>query len=237
MATFANHGVYNKPHVVIKVEKKDERTGKYQLVPNTGEVSRAERRIRQEVADEVTGMLKQLPKSYYRALAGGRQAAAKTGTWESKVQDKAHSNVWTVGYTPQIATAIWVGNVKNASDPIYRPKALGGGNITSVGLPAEIWQGFMNQAHADMKLPLEPLANGTNGKLGEVEGVGDGVEPSPSLSPAEGVLNPPNPVCPTPVQDNRQIPTGHDDPSPTPSQSGTGGAGGGPPGPTPTKSG
>ncbi|GAA1388581.1 transglycosylase domain-containing protein [Catellatospora chokoriensis] len=192
MATFANHGIYNKPHVVIKVEKKDERTGKYQLVPNTGEVSKAERRIRQEVADEVTGMLKQLPKSYYRALAGGRQAAAKTGTWESKVQDKAHSNVWTVGYTPQIAAAIWVGNVKNASDPIYRPKALGGGNITSVGLPAEIWQGFMNQAHADMKLPLEPLANGTNGKLGEVEGVGDGVEPSKKPKPKDCT---PMPIC------------------------------------------
>ncbi|MEV0460466.1 transglycosylase domain-containing protein [Catellatospora methionotrophica] len=193
MATFANHGVYNKPHVVLKVEKKDERTGKYALVPNTGEVSRAERRIRQEVADEVTGMLKQLPRSYYHALAGGREAAAKTGTWESKVQDKAHSNVWTVGYTPQIATAIWVGNVKNASDPIYRPKALGGGNITSVGLPADIWQGFMNQAHADMKLKLEPLATGTNGKLGEVEGVGDGVEPSKKPKPDDDCD--PKPAC------------------------------------------
>ncbi|GIG09590.1 transglycosylase domain-containing protein [Catellatospora coxensis] len=227
MATFANHGVYNKPHVVLRVEKKDE-NGKYRLVPNTGEVSKAERRIRQEVADEVTGMLKQLPKSYYRALAGGRQAAAKTGTWESKVQDKAHSNVWTVGYTPQIASAIWVGNVKNASDPIYRPAALGGGNITSVGLPAEIWQGFMNQAHADMKLPLEPLANGTNGKLGESEGVGDGVEPSKKPKP-DGCK--PMPLC---LGASPNVP-GNADLVPSPS---TGGQGPGhtPPGPLPSAS-
>ncbi|GAA1652042.1 transglycosylase domain-containing protein [Catellatospora bangladeshensis] len=176
MATFANHGIYYKPHFVIKVEKKDEKTGKYKLVPQAGEVFQAERRIRAEVADEVTGVLKTMPGYYYHPLLG-RQAAAKTGTWESKTKENAHSNVWTVGYTPQIASAIWVGNVKNASDPIYRPAKLGGGNITSVGLPADIWQGFMNAAHTGMKLLPEPLANGTGGKLGESEGVGDGVDP------------------------------------------------------------
>ncbi|MDI1464125.1 transglycosylase domain-containing protein [Catellatospora sp. KI3] len=182
MATFADRGIYHKPHFVVRVEKKDEQTGRYHLVPNTGEVVTGERRIRTEVADEVTGVLKQMPGYYYHPLTG-RQAAAKTGTWESKAIKGGNSNVWTVGYTPQIAAAIWVGNVKNASDPIYMPKSRGGGNILSVGLPADIWQGFMNTAHAEMKLAPQPLANGTGGKLGETKGVGDGVEPSPSPSP------------------------------------------------------
>ncbi|MBV1853503.1 transglycosylase domain-containing protein [Catellatospora tritici] len=184
MATFADRGIYHKPHFVVRVEKKDEQTGKYHLVPNTGEVVTGERRIRTEVADEVTGVLKQMPGYYYHPLTG-RQAAAKTGTWESKALKGGNSNVWTVGYTPQIAAAIWVGNVKNASDPIYMPKARGGGNILSVGLPADIWQGFMNVAHTNMKLAPEPLANGTGGKLGATKDVGDGVEPSPSPSPSK----------------------------------------------------
>lgn len=44
-------------------------------------------------------------------LADGRVSAVKTGTSTKKVGDTSFpSNLWAVGYTPQIVTAVWAGN-------------------------------------------------------------------------------------------------------------------------------
>ncbi len=61
----------------------------------------------------------------------GRPAAGKTGTTSSE------RDVWFVGYTPQLSTAVWIGNDNN------RP--LGGG-ATGGGFAAPIWRNFMLQA-------------------------------------------------------------------------------------------
>jgi membrane peptidoglycan carboxypeptidase len=61
----------------------------------------------------------------------GRHAAAKTGTADGFV------DAWTVGYTPSLATAIWVGNADS------RPMAPGSDGIF-VAAPA--WHGFMQGA-------------------------------------------------------------------------------------------
>jgi membrane peptidoglycan carboxypeptidase len=63
----------------------------------------------------------------------GRHVAAKTGT----TQD-FHDN-WTVGFTPSLATAVWVGNPDN------RPLAH---NSTGIVGAAPIWHQFMMQALA-----------------------------------------------------------------------------------------
>ncbi|MEO6797794.1 MAG: transglycosylase domain-containing protein [Candidatus Dormibacter sp.] len=63
----------------------------------------------------------------------GRQVAAKTGT----TQD-FHDN-WTVGFTPTLATAVWVGNPDNT--PLSH-------NSTGIVGAAPIWHKFMQQALA-----------------------------------------------------------------------------------------
>jgi membrane peptidoglycan carboxypeptidase len=61
----------------------------------------------------------------------GRPAAGKTGTTSSE------KDVWFVGYTPQLATAVWLGHDD------YR--SLGGG-VTGGGYAAPIWRSFMREA-------------------------------------------------------------------------------------------
>ena len=65
----------------------------------------------------------------------GRPAAGKTGT------TTAFRDAWFVGYTPDLAVAVWIGN-----DDYSRMNASFGGNI-----PARIWARFMKQALAKVK--------------------------------------------------------------------------------------
>lgn len=77
------------------------------------------------------------------ALAGGRPAAGKTGT------ETGARNIWFVGYTPQLATAVWVGHGSgNPRDIKY--VTLGGkyydGFVFGGDVPAPIWKGIMDSA-------------------------------------------------------------------------------------------
>ncbi|MDI1465997.1 transglycosylase domain-containing protein [Catellatospora sp. KI3] len=200
VATFAAGGVYHKPHFVVKVERKNRKTGAWETVPGTGEQLVARRAFTKEIADEVTGVLKQIVGSH--ALSG-RQAAAKTGTWENGQRDakgrKRHegenAHAWFVGYTPQIATAVWVGNVRDEL-PI---RDRNGRPIGGSKLPGDIWEGFMNAAHKAMKLPPQPLPDGTGGDIGSKD-AGDGV-PEPTPTPTAPPATPPcDPAtCPSPT--------------------------------------
>ena len=61
-----------------------------------------------------------------------RPAAAKTGTTEN------NQDLWTVGYTPDLVTGVWVGNSNNA--PIAP--------VLSSLTAAPIWHDFMEEVHA-----------------------------------------------------------------------------------------
>jgi penicillin-binding protein 1C len=63
-----------------------------------------------------------------------RPAAAKTGTTDD------YRDAWTVGYTPDLATGVWVGNSDN-SPMVNVPGAAGAGPI---------WHDFMEVAHAEL---------------------------------------------------------------------------------------
>ncbi len=72
-----------------------------------------------------------------RAALSGRPAAGKTGTTEN------FGDAWFVGYTPQLATAVWVG-YPNKLVPMltqYHGEAVAGGTF-----PALIWHAFMQSA-------------------------------------------------------------------------------------------
>lgn len=60
-----------------------------------------------EIARETTQVLKEVVKGNatgYRAAVPGREVAGKTGT------SNKDQNAWFVGYTPQLATAVWQGH-------------------------------------------------------------------------------------------------------------------------------
>jgi len=173
MATLANHGVYLKPHLVLKVDRKNRQTGKWESIAQGNEQTKGVRAIDARVADEVTYVLKKIPGVQGHTLAGGRQVASKSGTWENgkKKEDGvtpvfkgANAHAWYVGYTEQIATAVWVGSKDHNDTPI---KETSGKNMSGSGLPGEMWEAFMNQAHKDMALPNKRMTDGTGGRLGD----------------------------------------------------------------------
>ncbi|WBB78340.1 transglycosylase domain-containing protein [Micromonospora sp. WMMD882] len=228
LATLANEGKYNKAHFVLKMEKQDEDTGEWKTVPGTGENlgKGGQQLIKREVAREVTAVLKKIPGKNSRALDNGRDAAGKTGTWEYDSKDNAHA--WMVGYTPQIATAVWVGS-KDPKKPQILDK--NGKDIGGSALPGAIWERYMNAATKGMEKRSLPDITG----VGDVD-AGNGVEPPPPppVNPPPG-QNPnpnPNPPCLDPLnilcRDNPPGGPGGGNPNDpnTPPPAGPGGPGG-----------
>jgi 1A family penicillin-binding protein len=124
-ATFASNGWHSQPTIIMKVT--DSRGNV--LLDNTPEP--------QLVLDPwATASLNSVLKGVIAGGTGkaaniGRPAAGKTGTTDNE------RNVWFVGYVPQLATAVWIGNDSN------RPLGKG---ITGGGYAAPIWRNFMSQA-------------------------------------------------------------------------------------------
>jgi membrane peptidoglycan carboxypeptidase len=124
-ATFASNGWYSEPTVIVRVTD----SGGNVLLDNTPKprlvldpwAAASLNSVLQGVVSGGTGTAAQI----------GRPAAGKTGTTSSE------RDVWFVGYVPQLAAAVWIGNDDN------RP--LGGG-ATGGGFAAPIWRDFMLQA-------------------------------------------------------------------------------------------
>jgi membrane peptidoglycan carboxypeptidase len=154
------------------VDRKNRQNGKWERVPAGDEHAQGVAAIDAKIADEVTYVLKKIPSTQGHALSG-RQAASKSGTWENgkkqadgvtPVFKGQHAHAWYVGYTEQIATAIWVGSKDHNDTPI---KEANGKPMFGAGLPGEMWESFMNQAHKDLQLPPKRMTDGTGGKLGD----------------------------------------------------------------------
>jgi membrane peptidoglycan carboxypeptidase len=167
VATLAARGVYHEHHFVKKVEQKNE-NGEW--VQTHGDQIKGEQRIEQPIADAITDVLSTIPGDPIMGHPlADRPAAAKTGTWEHTDENgelDGNSAAWVVGYTPQIAAAVWTGNPKNQ-------KILDqyGGSLGSNELPAEIWQAFMNAVHGLEKYqPVEafPPANPVGDQFSEL---------------------------------------------------------------------
>jgi len=122
----ANQGVRVRPVALLKVIDPD---GKvlYEAFP-AREVA-----LPEAVAYLMTDVLKGvITRGTGRAAQLGRPAAGKTGTTDD------YRNAWFIGFTPQLSTAVWIGNDDNT--PMRR--------VVGGGLPAEIWAGFMKRALA-----------------------------------------------------------------------------------------
>jgi len=67
----------------------------------------------------------------------GRPAAGKTGTTQE------YRDAWFVGYTPDVATAVWVGYPESQREM----QSVHGRAVTGGSFPAQIWAQFMRAAH------------------------------------------------------------------------------------------
>lgn len=161
-ATFAANGMYSKSHFVEKVVKDDQVV--YEANPTTS------RAFSEDVAADATNvMVKDLGNS--NKLSGNRAAAAKTGTHQYGEVGGDNAHAWMCGYTPQLSTAVWVGNTGD-DGPI---RDQNGNPIYGSGLPGKLWKTFMDKAlKGQENQKFLPAA-----KLGDDDS-GNAQEPSPT---------------------------------------------------------
>jgi penicillin-binding protein 1A len=131
-ATFASNGWHSDPTFIVQVTDSNgnvllDNTPKPQLILDPWAAASLTN-VLQGVITRGTGTAAQI----------GRPAAGKTGTTDSQ------RDIWFVGYVPQLATAVWVGNDD------YSPLGRG---ATGGGFVAPIWRDFMTQALVDV--PVE----------------------------------------------------------------------------------
>lgn len=81
-------------------------------------------------------------------VLAGRSVAAKTGTTNDYV------DAWTVGYTPSLATGVWVGNSRGGEEGKMKRGA--DGSI----IAAPIWKAFMTEALKDTPVESFKKPNG-----------------------------------------------------------------------------
>jgi len=140
-SVFGAGGVRTEPYMVIRIIDKD---GKIieENMPQEREV------LSPQVSFIMTNLLRAAVErgSGARARAAGRPVAGKTGTTNN------HTDVWFVGFSPELAAGVWVGY----DDPAVSL----GERITGGVLAAPIWAEFMKNALEGV--PVEDFAEPPN---------------------------------------------------------------------------
>lgn len=131
-ATIAAGGVWHPPHMVSKVVDSDGRV-LYEYQPGEGE-----QRFPEQVARNVVEAMMNVVDNDGLQLPDGQEAAGKTGTVQSRFEGQ-NNDAWFAGFTPQIATAVWVGTDRN--NPIQDSS---GRPINGSDLPGSVWKEFMS---------------------------------------------------------------------------------------------
>ena len=135
MATFAAHGI--RCNAIAITEVKD-RYGENLEVPSAD----CARTIDLQVADSTTAVLAGVIDGPVKGRTGqamdlGRPAAGKTGTTDSSAA------VWFVGYTPDMAAAVWVGDPRGGQKYPMKGVTINGRYYSQVfgsTMPGPIWR-------------------------------------------------------------------------------------------------
>jgi membrane peptidoglycan carboxypeptidase len=193
-AAFASRGMYCTPIAIESITRKVGNERKSIEVPK----STCSRAMSEKTADTVNTLLRGVVDSGTGQQAGltDRESAGKTGTTDSR------KNAWFVGYTPNLAGAVWVGSAKqNVSmvnitiGGVYHDLVYGG------QVPGPIWKDAMTGALEGK--PVESFSlidipddtskdknkgddNGTGGDNGDDGGNNGGTNPSPTFSFPDG---------------------------------------------------
>ncbi len=131
-ATLAAGGVYSEPTAIRKVVLSN---GKEDTKAGWGSPKRT-RVIPDGVAAKVTQILEDnVSYGTGTRAAFGRPAAGKTGTTDK------HADAWFVGYTPELATAVWMG-YPGGEIPMENVHGI---SVSGGSFPAEIWRLLMER--------------------------------------------------------------------------------------------
>jgi membrane peptidoglycan carboxypeptidase len=135
LATLANRGKYFPAHFVQKVESADG-----DVLMDNGDMEGTQV-IKPETADAVVSAMQPIAGYSNNHDLAGRVSAAKTGT--AQLGDTGQNkDAWMIGATPQLATAVWLGNVDG--QPLYDMTR--GGSMYGSMSPADIWKSYMDAA-------------------------------------------------------------------------------------------
>ena len=149
-ATFASGGKYCKP---VAIDSILDASGTSMAVPSAD----CTQAMDQNVADQtaITLQATSEPNGTAKDAGIGRAIAGKTGT-----TDEAE-NAWFVGFTPQLSTAVWIGDAKESNKSLagrtiggrYFPRMYGS------DLAVPMWRDYMSQALANepvVQIPHHP---------------------------------------------------------------------------------
>ena len=103
-------------------------------------------RSRSKTIDVLKNVLTNPTRTGRRFPLDGRPAAGKTGTQDN------NTNAWFVGFTPQLTTAVWVGNpngyVPMVEYPRVQPVRRRRTRSRAARIPEMLWKAYMDPAHA-----------------------------------------------------------------------------------------
>ncbi|MEI6620382.1 MAG: transglycosylase domain-containing protein [Actinomycetes bacterium] len=190
-ATMANHGVYCRSHAIVSITNF---AGKPQYTDD-GSCRQA---VSREVADATTAVLSGVIDGNIGGRTGqtmtiGRDAAGKTGTTDS------NAAVWFAGYTPELSTAVWVGDPRGGFEHPLQNVTINGQYYDLVhggSLPGPIWRDVMLGAlegtpprDFDLKASFN-LTQARKGGVGQTGGssswdstYGQQMQPDPQYNP------------------------------------------------------
>ncbi len=142
-AAFGARGRYCEPIAIKQITRTAD--GKKIKVPSAG----CEQVLDKGVADAVNHVLRGvLTQGTGRGLGLGRPAAGKTGTVDN------YSAAWFAGYTPELASAVWVGDPRGGYQHPMTNVCLPthcGGPVYGATIPGPIWQDTMVAALKGVK--------------------------------------------------------------------------------------
>ena len=144
-AALANQGRYIEPYTISRIEDGRSNLLYEYVLPTAAEaqvVSEEDAYLLSSILSDNNARQPEFGVNNLLQIPGHR-VAVKTGTSGSSANDVRDG--WTIGYTPHVATAVWVGNTSN--QPI-------GQGQSGYQLAAPIWNSYMTQFHAD-KQPLD----------------------------------------------------------------------------------
>ena len=150
-ASFANQGQYRAPFAIARIEDNQGEVLFEQLQPENPKETQV---VRPEHAYLMNNMLSdngaRQPEfgQNNNLVIAGHQVAVKTGTTGTSRFDVRDG--WTIGYTPQVVTAVWVGNTNN--EPA-------GEGASGYAMASPIWRSFMLQYLADKQPVNFPRPN------------------------------------------------------------------------------
>lgn len=140
-ATIAAGGIACKPTFITRVVDASGR----ELASPAGQ---CERVIDEAAADSVAAILATVvSQGTGKPAFFGRPVAGKTGTTENL------GAAWFAGFTPQFASAVWVGDPRGPSYSLYN--VLGYSRVYGGTLPATVWRKTMAGVHEG--LPVLPM--------------------------------------------------------------------------------